>query len=829
MNKSFRYLKMAFILVVASMFCFSVHGQQIPDLSKINVDDLSDAQIESLISRIEDSGYSEAQLEILARARGMSEGDIVKLRRRINSVSTSKGTDDDAIDRLRKNEPGTFSRNNDPIESFDPFADILLEDTTAVDELQVFGLEFFKRSFNGFEPSLNIAPSPDYLLGPGDQLIIDVWGSSEQSFVLDVSPQGSVFIPNIGPVYINGYTLDRADRRIKQRLKSIYSTLGESSYAQVSLGQIRTITVNVVGEVVNPGAFPVSSFGSVLNVMQLAGGPTENGSFRDIKVMRGGKLFKEVDLYDLLLDGTGSGINLQDQDVLLVPPYGNRVTVDGAVKRPAIYETKPGEFLSDVIRYAGGMNEKAYQRSISIRRNLENIRTVKTVESNDFSAFEIKSGDMVDVGEIQGSFQKRFRVEGAVNHPGEFEIKEGMKLSEAIELAGGFRGDAYLERGIILRELENFELKSIAFSPKELLAGNFNLDLQEEDLIKLQSIFDLREAYTLSIQGEVREPGQYPFTAGMSVEDLIYLAGGFEESAAKSFVEVARRISDSQVDKSNDVSEIFNFAIDENLLLDDEDASFELQPFDLVVIRRSPVYEKQTIVEIEGEVTYPGKYALRKRNERISDVLERAGGMTSFAYVSGATLIRRTEYYVDKGEGGVSDETSVASKIRREDLAKVLEKDTLIESIGDGFKMQESIGIELQNILSEPGGVYDLILKEGDVLSIPRELQTIRVRGEVLYPSTIRYEEGASFKYFVSSSGGFSDRARKGKAYVIYANGSARKTGRFLWFKNFPEIKPGSELVIPTKPFRRKLSPGEIITMATGIGTIAVLINNLTN
>jgi protein involved in polysaccharide export with SLBB domain len=342
-------------------------------------------------------------------------------------------------------------------------------------------------------------------------------------------------------------------------------------------------------------------------------------------------------------------------------------------------------------------------------------------------------------------------------------------------------------------------------------------------------VFDLREDFRLSIQGEVQSPGQYPYTEGMVVEDLIYLAGGFKESAARSFVEVARRIVDAAQDQANvRVAEIYNFDINEQLALSLADNNFELKPFDVVVIRRSPVYEKQTVIEIEGEVTFPGKYVLEKRDERISDVLKRAKGLTGFAYAQGATLIRRTEYYTNPDDEDMADKTSTASRIRKSELQELFEKDTLVNANEQKFKAQESIGINLPNILLNPGGEEDLILKEGDVLSIPRELQTVRIRGEVLYPSTVRFQTGASFKKFISQAGGFSDQAQEKKAYVIYANGSAEKTGSIFGFRSYPKVRPGAEIIIPSKPEKRKLSPGEIISIATGLGTMAVIVNSLT-
>ncbi|MFT7150501.1 MAG: protein involved in polysaccharide export with SLBB domain [Nonlabens sp.] len=803
--------------------------QQVPNLREIKVDELSDAQIQQFVDQAASSGYSESQLEVLARARGMAESEINKLRNRINSISSKEGSNagTESLNRSRSNQ---LQLDNQRSTSQDPFQNIYEDDIIMSNELEIFGRSFFRNSANSFEPSLNVATPANYLLGPGDQLIIDVWGASEQSYQVSISPEGSIMIPNIGPIYLNGYSLEKADARIRYRLKAIYSTLGENTYAQVSLSQLRTINVNVVGEVERPGSYPLSAFASVLNALQSAGGPNRQGSFRAIRIYRNSQLIATEDLYQVLAMGGGLSEKLQDQDVIMVPPYLNRVTLSGAVKRPAIYEIKDQEMLSEALAYAGGFSENAYSKSISIRRNLANAKTIKTIEQPLYDQFALKAGDVLEVSEIQEQFTKRVRVEGAVNHPGEFEIKAKMKLSEAILLSEGFRGDAYMDRALIIRELPNYELQTIPFSPAEVMAGSFDVLLLEEDLIKVQSVFDLREDFKLSIQGEVQTPGQYPYTEGMVVEDLIYLAEGFKESAARSFVEVARRIEDTAQEQSTaQVAEIYNFAITEQLALSLADNNFQLKPFDVVIIRRSPVYEKQTVIEIEGEVTFPGKYVLESRDERISDILHRAKGVTDLAYIEGATLIRRTEYYSDPNVEEATQETSIAAKIRKSELQDLFENDTLVEASKQKFKMQESIGINLEQILSNPRGPDDLILKKGDVLSIPRELQTVRVRGAVLYPSTVRFKEGNGLKNFISQAGGFSNRAQKRKVYIIYANGSAQKTSSFLGFKKYPNVQPGAELIIPTKQERRAIGPGEVLGVTSGLASLSLVMIQIIN
>ena len=830
MYKNLVVVFIAIILFGYSDFVNAQNANSIQNLENVNVDELSDEQIKKFLAEAESSGYSEQQLEVLARARGMNSAQIAKLRQRINKVkngSNSTGSSVISMDRSR------ISPNQDDLDEtrsagFDPYNTIFPEDTLVdPNELRIYGLDFFKNPDISFDPSLNIATPADYQIGPGDQIIIDVWGASEQNYQLQVSPEGAIIIPNIGPIYLNGLSVEKAESRIKSRLKNIYSTLGQNTFAQVSLGQIRTVSVNVLGEVAQPGTYQVSSFTTAFNALYNAGGPTENGSFRNIGIYRSGKEVAVLDVYNFLVKGTGQNIMLQDQDVVMVKPFEKRVAVRGEVKRPAYYEVLDGESLSDVVSFAGGFTGLAYKKSISLRRNLDNRKTVVTVVEDRFSITELNDGDDLEIGKIQNQFVNRVRVEGAVNHPGEFELKDGMTLQEAINYADGYRADAFLQRGVIIRQNDDLTLSNIAFSPREVVAGKTELILKSEDLIKIQSIFDLREAYTISIQGEVLTPGDYPFAEGMTVENLIYLANGFKETAAKSFVEVARRVTDEDGDGSATAT-IYNFPIDKNLLINEGDKDFKLKPFDLVVIRKSPFYEKQNIVEVEGEAQYPGKYVLASKDERISDVLKRAGGVTKYAYIKGATLIRRTEYFIDKDKTDSNESTDAAAKIRREELKSLLERDTLVDAKQQEFKMQESIGIRLDEIIKEPASKYDLILKEGDVLSIPRQLQTVRIRGEVLYPSTVRYDNNRSFRQYVSQSGGFSDDAKKGKSYVVYPNGSAERTKSFLWFKDYPRVAPGAEVIIPKRPARRGLSPGEIATLATAMSTLSLMIFNLT-
>ncbi|MBV6644168.1 MAG: SLBB domain-containing protein [Cyclobacteriaceae bacterium] len=813
-----------FLFFLSILVACNLKAQQLDpsNLQNLNVDELTDEQVQKFVDQVESNGYTEDQLLLLAKTRGVSDIQIQKLRQRIAKLQSgrSQTTDVPSTDRLRE-DLGVENRRL----ANDPFALIIPEEKEEdSEELEIFGLSFFKNENLTFEPSLNIPTPKNYQISAGDEIIIDVWGASEQTYQLTVSPEGSIRITGLGPIYLNGLTVDRATRRIKARLKSIYSTLGENTFADVSLGKTRSIKVHVVGEVERPGTYLVSSFATAFNALYQAGGPTKSGSLRDIRVFRGGQKIGTLDAYRYLSDGLSDGLILKDQDVISVQPYGDRVKILGEVKRPSIYEISPEESVEQAINYAGGFTEKAFTERLNIRRNDGNFKKMVTVDRIQFGNTAMQGGDEVTVSLISNQFKNRVTIEGAVYQPGEYAWSEGLTLSQLLEQAQGLQPDAFKDRAIIVRQNDDFTLSNTSISLNEVMDGEKDYQLQNEDLITIKSIFDLREAYFVRVEGEVLKPGRYPYIAGQTVEDLVYLAGGFKESAAKSSIEVARRVGEQNNQNQQASAEIFQFPIQESLAVAAEDAQFELQAFDLVVIRKSPFFEDQSMIEVEGEVQFPGKYALRSKEERISDIIKRSGGLTSFAYAKGATLIRQTEYYATDEDGG-----DTRARIRRQELGELLERDTLLDKSQQDFKKQEPIGIQLEEVLKNPKSKYDLLLKEGDVISIPKELQTVRVRGEVLYPSNIRFDNGMSFKSYIARAGGFSDQARRKKSYVIYANGSAKKTGSFLWWKTYPRVEPGAEVIVPEKPQKRKLTPQEVLGITTGVATLGLLVNQIVN
>ncbi|WP_422361194.1 SLBB domain-containing protein [Reichenbachiella sp.] len=820
-----------------------VQGQNISDLQNLqnlNIDDLTPEQMGHLVQRLEASGMSEEQLVQMAQMRGMSEADIAKLRGKILEAQANQTLNPAMAGSRMRVSPIDEAVVDELMLPFEQMAQKEKEDSLKIyDEgLEVFGLKFFRESELTFEPNLNVPTPANYTLAPGDELYIDIWGASEQNYQVTISPEGSIRIPSIGPVYVNGLHMEEAKKKIIARLKKIYSTIGRSSYADVSLGQIRTIAVHVIGQVDKPGTYTLTSFGTAFNALYHAGGPTINGSLRQIEIYRDKELISTLDAYNFFIKGKGENITLKDQDVIIVKPYINRVRFQGEIKRPAAYELAEDETFEDLLFFAGGFSKNAYNGTVNVIRIDGNFRTVKSISPEERDSFIMKNGDEIYVASISEEFLSRVSIEGPVLNPGEYELTDGLTLSQLIKKADGLRGDAFMERGIIIRRNKDFSLSNLSFDPKKILSGESDIPLQNNDIVNIQSIYDLRESYQLTIEGEVLKPGTIHYLDDMTVEDLIYLSGGFKESAARSFVEVARRVHPDSTKDINQSARIYNFPISKNLSLSSEASSFKLAPYDLVVVRKSPFFQDQEIVEVEGEAKFPGKYSLKTKDERISSLLERAGGISRYAYAKGATLIRRTEYYkvpqksdaID-ADGNIIADVQVdddAAEIRRQDLTYRFRKEgfSLSDSL-EVFRQQESIGINLEKILEQPGSKYDLILRKGDILSIPREYQTVRVRGEVLYPSNIQHNKGSKFKHYISSAGGFDQRAKKSKSYAIYANGSAAQTRSFLWIRNYPKVEPGMEIVVPKKPEKQPMSAQAWVAMASSVATIALIVSQI--
>ncbi|MCH6234314.1 SLBB domain-containing protein [Cognataquiflexum rubidum] len=861
-NNHISVLRLFFTGLFLVILAISSYGQSVADIQNIKVDELSDAQLEQLIKRAESSGMTEQQLEAMARERGMPATEVAKLRQRINKLRRT-GKDTQSNTSTSKEVEG-----REWIQSEEEFAEEEIEFTE--EEEKIFGFKLFRNKNLNFTPNLNIPTPQNYILGAGDQLLIDIYGASQFEYDLNINSDGLVFIPNVGPVNLSGLTVEAATSRLSRSLGSIYSGLGGSSpntFMKLRVGNIRSIQVSLVGEVFSPGSYTLSSFASVFNALYAAGGIKPDGSFRNIRVYRNSKMIAELDIYDFLVNGNqSSNVRLEYNDVILIPPVEKRVEITGPVRREGFFEMKNDENLKDLIKFSGGFSSKAYSNSGTVFRTTDNEFKVENIESQNFENFVPKDGDKFIFGELLDRFENRVQVSGALLRSGTYALEEGMGVKDLIQKAGGLRADAFMNRAALYRTREDFSLEMVTVNISEIVMGNEeDISLKREDVLYIPSIYDLREEFYVIIGGEINRPGSYAFAEQMSVSDLVFRAGGLKESATSSQIEIARRVKD---DVSGKLAEIIHIDIDKDLKILGEDKNFVLMPFDNVIVRRSSGFQRSRFVSVEGEVLFPGEFAIAHANERISDLLRRAGGLNQFAYPKGATLIRRNEFFEGPSEEEIKStnltevkrnlqrikrDTTEAEKILLNRIDQKIEekgggisnksgglliddfkKETIEDLVSDNdslpqevVKTQDMIGIDLVSIINNPGSPFDLIIQEGDVLSIPKLLQTVRMRGEVLFPTTARYEESNGFKSYISRAGGFTDKSRKKRSYVVYANGDVRRTSGFLFFKVYPKIEPGSEIIIPSKKDKEPLSIQGWLAITTTLTTLVLVINQL--
>jgi protein involved in polysaccharide export with SLBB domain len=814
MNKYLIIRCIMLLLAIGSSILVQSQDISSADLTSINIDELSDDQIKKFMAKAAESGLTQDQLELLAQQKGMSSLQISKLRTRIADVeaNTDKNQGISAVvDRSREQVKST--------EDHSFFSEIAPQ---LQDRLRIFGSDIFSKNTISFVPDQNVATPVNYVLGPGDGIIIDIYGSSEITYQKSISPDGQIFIAGVGPIGLSGITIEEARKRIFNKLSLIYAGLkgqNPNTFLQISLGSIRTIKVDLVGFVENPGTYSLSSFSTAFNALYAAGGPSSIGSMRNIEVIRNGEKIATFDVYKYFFEGDiMNNPRLRDEDVIVVKSYLNRVVLDGAVKLPAIYELTEQETLGDLLQLSGGFAANAYTEQVKISRKNELRKQIKSVKSENFDSEPIQSGDLVFVSENIDRYTNRVRIEGAVNLPDFYELTENLTLLDLIDRAEGLREDVYMGRGNIIRLEPDFSLSNISFDLRAVINGEQNHVLIPEDIVRIPSIGDIEEEKYINIKGEVGSPGQYPYISGMTVEDLLNISSGLRESANTSFVEISRRVP-----RSSDVakaSEVYVFPISRNLLMSDSASNFLLEPFDLVTVKATSRYRKQKMIRIEGEVLYPGFYSLETNDDRLIDLIERAGGFTDNAYPTGASLIRERQ---DIGE---TTDPVEAATFRRLQLNELIKRDDI-----DAIKLtnRESIGIELNKAIQNPDSKYNMLLQDGDLISVPKELQTVRVQGEVLYSTNVQYDERNSFKEYVSLSGGFTSEAKIGKSYIVYANGRAQRTKNFLFFRKFPKVKPGADIFIPTKEVRRSVGVQEILGLTSSLATIALIIDRLSN
>ena len=696
----------------------------------------------------------------------------------------------------------------------------------------VFGREIFSNKNLSFEPNLNVPTPKGYVLSAGDELLINVWGDSELNLKLKVSPEGTILIPNLGPVSVSGLTIETAENRIRQELGRIMSTLSgdtdeANTFVSVSLSQIRSIKVNIVGEVVAPGTYTLPSFATLFNALYAAGGVNEIGSLRGIKVYRNSKEVAKLDVYDYLLNGKyNTNIRLEENDMVIVSPYDQLAVVQGKVKRNRIFELKKGETLSQLLNMAGGFTGDAYRKDVRIKRKADSRYQIATVTEDKYPTFAMMDGDSLLVDSVIPFYENRLTVTGAVWRPGEYELNGAVHtVRQLVDQAAGLKGDEFAGRAQITRLNPDFTTTVIAVDIRGILNGTASdMELNPEDQLSIPSLFDLREPYTIKVSGAVNYIDTVlPYRNNLTVEDAIMMAGGLKESAATVNVEVARRIKDTKTyENTNRTAEVFNFELNDNLGLISTDGKksdtvFTLEPFDEVYVRFSPGYQEQQVVKIGGEITFAGDYVLAEKNSRLSDIIAKAGGITPDAYVKGASLKRQlTEDEMRRLETLLQ---LSANKQSRDSVALSL------ENIKD-----YSVGIDLEKALANPGSAHDVVLRDGDELYIPQFQSTVKISGAVTYPNSVTYTNGMSVKSCLSQAGGYNDIARK-YPIVIYMNGKVATTRkRFIFFKHYPKVEPGSEIVVPAKTQQdRKTSLAEILSITSSTTSMAAMITSIIN
>ncbi|MEX0856898.1 MAG: SLBB domain-containing protein [Balneolaceae bacterium] len=811
-----QYLKNTFLLLILLAFSFPSVAQDVGiDFKNFKADNLSDEQILQLYERMQDRGMTVSEVEALAIARGTPRAEVSKLRSRLNEVRSSRpgsgDTTTDGSSRMRTGSQTEYSseRTNQQRGLKADTLDVLLrrqEDTGSV----VFGADIFSNENLSFEPSLNIATPRNYTLGPGDQLILDIWGAAENTYQLRVSPEGAIQISNVGPVFVSGLTIEEATQRLTDKLSNIYSGLkgtNPNTFMQVTLRNIRSIKVSIIGKVSSPGTYTLSSLSTVFNALYAAGGPNKEGSYRSVKVLRNGKVHQEVDLYDFLVTGDLSGnISLKDQDIIKVDSYLNRITVEGEAKRVGLFETKEGETFADLLDYTGGFNQHAFKKRVKVERNTPTEKSILDIRYPEEENSILQSGDIVTIGKVLNRYENKIEIEGAVFRPGEYQLEDNPTLYSLIQNAEGVMGDAFMDRAMIYRTRSNYTIEAISVNLASLLENpdENDVSLVKDDLIKISSIFNLRELRTVTINGSVISPGTFPYKENSTLKDIVLEAEGFKEEAAPYKIEVARRIQDDRSGQvKNQIAELITVDLDKGLSYSPELEELVLQPFDQIFVRKSPAYETQQTVRVEGEVLYPGTYVLSTRNFRLSDLIEKSGGVTEYAYVEGASLDRNFGRTIKELELNLADSVTGVE----------------IESLSQ-------VGIQLKNALNRPGSDSDLLLQEGDIIKIPKQLETVQVRGEVLYPVNTRFRDNKSFRSYIASAGGFTEDANTKSAYIVYANGEVDRTKRFLFFRSYPDVRPGSVLIIPPKKEKQRLSTAERITVMSTIVSLAAIVTN---
>ena len=777
------------------------------DLSTLKVDYLSDADIAKIKTQLQSNNMTIEQAEPMVLAKGMSSTEFAKLKARLampvtKKTLTLKEGEKESDDKDSQNE---FGRKQEKILN-----------TKIKDSINalIFGSELFDNPNLNFEPNLKLATPVNYILGPGDELQVSLYGIQEFNASIPVSVEGKISVQYVGEISVSGITIEAATQKIRGAMARVYSTLASGqSQLSVSLSRIRTIKITVIGGK-QPGNYSISSLSTVYNALHLAGGPGKNGSFRNIELIRNNKVYAKIDLYKFLVNGDQSAnVGLKDNDVIRIPAYSQRVTMEGQLKRPGIFELKTGETFADLLSFASGFSESAYTASVNILQKTGKEFKVRDVSEKEFKTYQPKSGDVVKVSKILNRFENRIKIEGAVFRPDFYSFTEGMHVSALIARAEGLKEDAYSKRGTVIRLKSDLTTEIVNFDLAKALDGDPTEDilLKREDIVTVYSILEFREEYKVTIDGEVKKPAEYDYFENLTLNDLIVQAGGLTGSASKR-VEVARMLISEEIDNTNpNKAELFAIEISPNN--NEQAKNFELKPFDVVSIRKMAVYEKPESIMISGAVNYPGKYALVNKKSTVYDLIQRAGGLTALANTDGVRIKRPIQ------AKQIEDLENVNLNFGKKDSIQ----DKLKKKLKEDLKFA-TIPLDWKAIVKNQKDNANVTLFAGDEIEVVMFNEGVKVAGNVLLTSEIPYEKGRSFGYYLNAVGGVDAKGWKKKAYVIYPNGKAAVASSFLFIRSYPKVKPGSQIIVPEKPEVRKTTTGEWVGIGSVISSLALLV-----
>ena len=792
--------------------------------SRIGNSVMTDEEILQFIKDEQDKGTDNKAIVLMLLKKGVTREQLNKIRqdyvKRENNKKKIAKNDNEELVRVRKNQELTNEMGyfKDSLDVLIPDSmDLLRMEEEMNKKIEIFGHNIFKDKELIFEPNLNISTPANYKLGPGDEVIVDIWGAAQSSASDVISPDGYINVENLGLVYLNGLTVKEADAYLKEQFGQIYAGItadNPNANIKLTLGAIRTIQVRVMGEVENPGTYSLSAFASIFHALYQAGGVNDIGTLRAIKLSRGNREVVSLDVYDYLLNGkTGDDVRLEDGDVITVGTYDCLVNVEGKVKRPMYYEMKPSETVADLLRYSGGFTRDAYRGDVRLERMGERERQIFTLGAGEQKSFAVRDGDIMTVDSISTTFENLVEVKGALFRPGKFQCGGDIKtVKQLVEKAGGLRPDAFVNRALLNRRLPDMTMENLSVDIKGIMAGSTaDIALRPNDILYIPSITEVEEQKVLMIYGEVAFPGKYRYAENTTIEDLILQAGGLKDKASTVKIDVARRKRDSEATTSGDtIAQIFTFSIDKGLVVSGT-PGFTLQPYDAVYVRRSPMYYEQQNVEVSGEVSFAGTYVLDRKGLRLSDIIKNAGGITDKAYTKGARLERKM---------------TAEQRARMLDALKTVQKqmDSLDISAID-IKPVMQVGIELDKALKNPGSDADIVLEDGDRLIIPQITNTVKVDGNVMFPNAVAYKEGAKLKHYIEQAGGYGMNAKKSKAIVVYMNGTVAKAN-----KNSKDlIQPGCQIIVPSKIARKGMSTTEILSLSSTSASLATVVLALIN